>query len=151
MIIAGVDCSTRKIAIFRIEDGRGVASEITCNEHDTSTRINVMFQAVVDVIKKLKPDMVYIENSPYLQNIKVTLAIHSVVDAVRYACVLAKVPFQTVEVTSWKKDVLGNGRADKDEIFQFAKAKWGEDIIKNQDVADSACICLYGWRRMHND
>lgn len=147
MLVVGVDCSTKKIAIFRINDGEGIASEITCEEHDTSVRIDVMFQACIDIMQKIKPDIVYIENSPYLQNIKVTLAIHSVVDAVRFACVLNKIPYQTIEVPSWKKDVLGNGKADKAQIMAWAKAKY-IDIISNQDVADAAAIAEYGWRRM---
>jgi Holliday junction resolvasome RuvABC endonuclease subunit len=92
--------------------------------------------------------MVYIENSPYLQNIKVTLQIHSVVDAVRFACVINDIPVQTVEVTSWKKDVLGNGKADKQTIMQFAKTKWGDELITNQDIADASAICQYGLIRM---
>ena len=150
MKVVGVDCSTKKVSIFEIKNGKGSVIEFKSSMEDATSRINDMFLQLVEFFKKDKPDMVYIENSPYLQNIKVTLQIHSVVDSVRFACVLNEVPFQTVEVTSWKKSVLGNGRADKSSIIQFAKAKWG-DLITNQDVADSACICLYGWMRMSNE
>jgi Holliday junction resolvasome RuvABC endonuclease subunit len=54
---------------------------------------------------------------------------------------------QTIEVPSWKKEVLGNGRADKSQIMTWAKAKYG-DIITSQDLADAAGIANYGWRRM---
>lgn len=147
MKVAGVDCNTKKIAIFRIEDGKGVSGEITCEDKETSVRIDTMFLACIEIMKSIKPDIVYIENSPYLQNIKVTLAIHSVVDAVRYSCVLNKIPYQTIEVPSWKKDVLGNGRADKAQIMSWAKAKYG-DLIVSQDIADAAGIANYGWKRM---
>jgi crossover junction endodeoxyribonuclease RuvC len=149
MQIAGVDCSTKKIAIFYINsDGSCETTEITSKKEDTSVRINDMFEAVCAEMKRRKPDMVYVENSPYLQNIKVTLAIHSVVDSVRFACVLAKVAMQTIEVTSWKKDVLGNGRAEKSQIMAWAKAKYGEKVITSQDLADASAIAEYGARRM---
>ena len=148
MQIAGVDCSTKKIAIFYINsDGTCETTEIVSTKEDTSARIEEMFKVVSEEMKRRKPNMVYVENSPYLQNIKVTLAIHSVVDSVRFACVLAKVPMQTIEVTSWKKDVLGNGRADKTQIMTWAKAKYGQ-AITSQDLADASAIAEYGARRM---
>ena len=150
MKILGVDCSTKLIAIFSIEDGTGSGTTFSASkdEIDSWFRAQDMFRKMVGYIMKEKPDMVYVENSPYLQNIKTTLQIYTVVDAVRFACSLNSVPVQTVEVTSWKKDILGNGKASKEAIMEFAKAKWGAKIIKNQDIADAACICLYGWKRM---
>jgi len=147
----GCDCSTKSVAIFTIQNKKAIVTEIKSSEKDAASRIDDMFLQLFDFFKKNKPDMVYIENSPYLQNIKVTLQIHSVVDAVRFSCVFNNLPYQTVEVTSWKKSVLGNGRADKPAIMQFANAKWGAKLITNQDVADSACICLYGYMRMANN
>jgi len=149
MLVAGVDCSTKKIAIFFEGENTVIPLpiEITSDLQESSSRIDLMFQEVISILKQEKPNIVYIENSPYLQNIKVTLAIHSAVDAVRFACVLNKIPYQTVEVTSWKKDVLGNGKADKAQIMSWAKAKY-EDMITSQDLADAAGICEYGWRRM---
>lgn len=148
MRVVGCDCSTKKVALFYIYDNNEVQGfELESKNTETSARIDELFWFVKDQFGLLTPDIVYIENSPYLQNIKVTLAIHSVVDAVRFAAVLNKVPYQTVEVTSWKKDVLGNGRADKAQIMSWAKAKYG-DLIVSQDIADAAGIANYGYRRM---
>ena len=149
--IFGCDCSTKVIAIFGIQNKKGVGHEFTSSKEDASSRINDMFIQLVKFFKDEEPDMVYIENSPYLQNIKVTLQIHSVVDSVRFACVFNGIPFQTVEVTSWKKHILGNGRADKSAIKQFAVAKWGEQLISSQDLADASAIAQYGWMRMTNE
>ena len=162
MKIAGVDCSTKKVTLFFIEDKaptsfgsspthRDYVVELTEDSSDTSERIDKLFHKVKNLLMDEKPTMVYVENSPYLQNIKVTLMIHSVVDAVRFACVSSDTPFQTVEVTSWKKDVLGNGKADKSTIMTFAKAKWGEELITNQDLADASCIATYGQLRVNKN
>ena len=146
--IFGCDCSTKVVAIFEIQNKKGVGHEFTSSKEDAISRINDMFLQLVNFFKDEEPDMVYIENSPYLQNIKVTLQIHSVVDSVRFACVLNGIPFQTVEVTSWKKHVLGNGKADKATIKQFAVTKWGEKLITSQDLADASSIATYGMLRM---
>jgi Holliday junction resolvasome RuvABC endonuclease subunit len=148
MKVLGCDCSTRLVAIFAIQNKEGSTYEFKSSKEDAVSRTNDIFFQLVKFFKSEKPDMVYVENSPYLQNIKVTLQIHSVVDAVRYACLINDIPMQTVEVTSWKKDVLGSGKADKPTIMQFAKAKWGSKLITNQDIADSSCIATYGNRRM---
>ena len=146
--IFGCDCSTKVIAIFEIQNKKGKGHELFSLKEDSTSRINDMFLQLVEFFKVKKPDMVYIENSPYLQNIKVTLQIHSVVDSIRFACVFNGIPFQTVEVTSWKKYVLGNGKADKSAIKQFAVTKWGEQLISSQDLADASCIATYGMLRM---
>lgn len=149
MKIVGFDCSTKLIAGFIIDDPEYKTVEITGKESDEATdRINTMFLTIARCLKRIKPDYVYIENAAYLQNIKTSFLIRSVVDAVRFACVLNGIPCQTVEITSWKKDVLGNGRAEKSTIMQFAKAKYGEKLITSQDLADAACIATYGLRRI---
>lgn len=147
-MILGVDCSTKAIAVFGIAEHKGLTWMITSPAEDAFERTKEMFKQMVTLIECLDPEMVMVENSPYLQNIKVTLQIHAVVDAVRFACVLGDIPVQTIEVPSWKKDILGNGHADKPEIMQFAKAKWGEALITNQDLADASCIAMYLQRRM---
>jgi Holliday junction resolvasome RuvABC endonuclease subunit len=151
MKIIGFDCSTRLIAGFVINDKEYSTIELAGKESDdTTVRIDTMFLLAVNYLKRKKPDYVYIENAAYLQNVKTSFLIRSVVDAVRFACVLNQVPCQTVEITSWKKDVLGNGKAEKNTIMDFAIAKYGKKLITNQDLADASCIAAYGLRRIGN-
>ena len=147
MIIAGVDCSTKKIAFFFIGDGAPFTVEIVDNGTEMTARVDSLFKQAFDVIKQKSPNIIYIENAAYLQNIKTTLSIHSAIDAVRFAAVLNNIPYQIIEITSWKKDVLGNGKADKAQIMSWAKAKY-EALITSQDLADAAGIANYGYRRM---
>jgi Holliday junction resolvasome RuvABC endonuclease subunit len=150
MKIIGFDCSTRLIAGFVIDGDNYSTIELAGKAADeVTTRINTMFLLAVHYLKKSKPDFVYIENAAYLQNIKTSFLIRSVVDAVRFACVLNNIPCQTVEITSWKKDVIGNGRAEKSDIMQFAKTKYGEKLFTNQDLADAAGVATYGARRLN--
>lgn len=92
------------------------------------------------------PQVVFIEQAVYVQNIKATLAIDAVINAVRFTCIRLGIPYFIIDNKSWKKDVLGNGNASKEDIMRFAKVKWGDEI-KTQDEADAACIAMYGKRR----
>ena len=52
-----------------------------------------------------------------------------------------------VNQSSWKKAVLGNGRAEKAQIKQHVKAMWPKiagQIADDSDLADAAAINLYG-------
>ncbi len=58
-----------------------------------------------------------------------------------------EVPVGLVNVSSWKKHVVGNGRASKSEVASFVELRWPsihEEAAGSQDVADAACIAYYG-------
>jgi len=109
------------------------------------------FQDFVSFLRKaeLEPDIVYIEQAIYRQNIKTTLTIDSVINAAKYTCVLNELAYKIIDNRSWKKGILGKGNAKKEEIRNFADSKWG-DVINSQDLADAACIALYGLREKMN-
>lgn len=149
--IFGIDCSSYSIgcAIMNkksiipiiIEGGR-------MNSFDT--RAEIMFHEFSKVLKEFKPNAVFVEGAIYLKNIKTTLMIARVINFVLASCIENNVYYQIVDNKSWKKDILGNGAATKEQIMEFAKAKWGNIFKDNFDLSDSACIAFYGWRRMNN-
>ena len=52
-----------------------------------------------------------------------------------------------VNVSSWKKAVVGKGNADKEQVAEFLRLRWNalyESASGNQDVYDASCIALYG-------
>lgn len=54
-----------------------------------------------------------------------------------------------VNVSTWKKVVTGDGRADKDKVRRTVGAEWpkiAERIRQDDDLSDAAAICLYGHR-----
>jgi Holliday junction resolvasome RuvABC endonuclease subunit len=81
-----------------------------------------------------------IEGPIYLQNIKTSFSIAQTVYGIELAAYRTQVPCFEVPPTSWKKMVLGNGAAKKEDILKFAETKWGKGKFKEQDYADAACI-----------
>jgi hypothetical protein len=57
-----------------------------------------------------------------------------------------------VNVSSWKAEVCGDGRASKEAVGQALAVRWLDAHIvcrDDQDLVDAACICLYGRIIMH--
>lgn len=56
-----------------------------------------------------------------------------------------------VNQSTWKRDVIGSGRAEKGTIAQVVRETWPKvwGLVGNdQDLADAAAICLYGRRSL---
>lgn len=56
-------------------------------------------------------------------------------------------PTYPVNVSSWKKAVVGKGNADKGEVAEYLRLRWGalyQTASGNQDVYDASAIALYG-------
>lgn len=52
-----------------------------------------------------------------------------------------------VNVKSWKKNIVGNGNASKEQVAEHIRTDWTEafEASKNdQDLLDAAAICLHG-------
>ena len=96
---------------------------------------------------KMRNGIAFIENSIYVQNFKTSVGITKTIGLVEALLGFHDVPYFPVDNKSWKKDILSNGNASKDEIMHFAKTRWGEEHITEQDYADASCIALYGVKR----
>ena len=56
-------------------------------------------------------------------------------------------PTYPVNVSSWKKSVIGKGNADKGEVAEHLRLRWNalyQSASGNQDVYDASAIALYG-------
>jgi len=154
MKILGCDCSSKLIGYVLLEDNEAIFHGVVyaSDTKDINTRAEnlfVEFEALLlDLIHSAwKPDVVYIEQAIYVQNIKSTLAIDAVINAVRFCCFIHSVPYVVIDNGVWKKDILGNGKATKEEISKFANIKW-PDKFTTQDECDAACLAMYGIRRL---
>lgn len=88
--------------------------------------------------------MAFIENPIYVQNVKATIGISSMIAGVKHFIYQQGINCFGMDNRSWKKDIVGNGKASKEEIMRFAEAKWGKGKFPEQDFADAACIALWG-------
>ena len=154
----GIDFSKYKVFFALLDDKSELISYKIVespNKADIERGQEIYIGAINYFIElvKLFPDTNFIvtcENPIYINNIKTTLAIARNVHNVQIACFNSgnQYNYFGVDVMVWKKTVLGNGRATKEEINKFAKIRWPDDDFDCQDIADAACIGLYQYLLM---
>lgn len=150
----GVDCSTKGYhAIVLNHEGFFVGGNtfVSISENDVQRMCEIADAFRTDLyvfdhhVNDPARDIIIVTEGPiYVQNVKVTLKIARSVFGIQ----TTGWPEQhfTIDNKAWKKDILGNGNATKDDIKQFAMAKWAQKLDK-QDFCDAACIALWGVRR----
>ena len=151
MRILGCDASSKLIGCVLLGADDGVPITIMLHgglANDFEKRMEVLFFLMKDILMLHKPDIVYIEQAAYIQNIKATLMIDASINMIRATCIEAHIPYQIIDIKAWKKSVLGNGNASKTQIMDFAKAKIGVELDDNQDLADAFCVATYGMMRL---
>ena len=148
MPIAGVDPDTYKIVValstaeggfdFLIAQGKGRIAEHRFLPLIGQFRILVNDQRLRDVT------WLYLERPPMGVNPRSTIDQAMVVGAV--ACILHErgIPFSLVDSGTWKRVLIGNGRADKPLVKAWSIANLGLPETLTQDEYDSACIARYG-------
>jgi Holliday junction resolvasome RuvABC endonuclease subunit len=147
-MIVGVDINTKYLAVARIDGGRYVGHWIIPAEEtkrasalDRLYAINEGWRFWLDPCDL---ECVYVEDVPFVRNVKVCAQMNHVLAAVILGCHDAGVPVVLVGNTTWKKAVVGSGKADKAIIKE-----WAMKVLKVpgglvQDVYDAACVCQYG-------
>lgn len=140
-MIWGADLGVRSVHLFCLDAPHTVKVDIP----KMSTRgleLRALRYGLAEVIDH---DMVFVEEPPLAgrRNIRTFAALHQT-----YALVLSCTPeAYSVEVSTWKKEVVGKGNATKDEVSIWLNeqlpdysALCGDD----QNLADAACIAVYG-------
>jgi len=94
-------------------------------------------------------DYAVIEEPIFAQNRNVVRTLSEVVGAVWGALCLSDIPTTLVDNGTWKKEILGSGKATKDDILKYAIEKWGDEFPE-QDYADAACVALYSVKENRN-
>ena len=117
---------------------------------DGEKRVNTIVDEVETYLQNLKSGnyIAAIENPIYVNNMKATVSITNVIAGVKRALHRSSIEYFPVDNKAWKKAVLGNGAASKEEIMKFAESRWGK-VFEEQDWADAACVSLWIYMRMN--
>lgn len=148
----GVDPDSKQITLVILnENGEWMGSYMHKLKHDNNYR-ELTDELVKMIISPTMSGNTFciplplqkacIEEGLFIQNPKTTLKIAYVIGYIMGVIKRNNVPVELVNNKTWKKVVIGNGNATKEQIMEYAKAKWG-DKIKSQHMADAACIAEY--------
>lgn len=149
MIVAGVDLGVRKAAVSVWQDGELTYVdhlEFTKDEVSRAIELCTLGLFVYGYTKAV--DHVFIEKPLVGRNTDVSLQISETCGAVlaRHG-ELPGHSLRLVSNTTWKKEVVGNGKADKFAIRSWLEASYPAyaDLCgSNQDRIDAIAIGLYG-------
>ena len=154
MNVFGIDVSTSKIAVAKIGQDNYSVIEFISKSRSWEARLKNLypqfFEYVADNITS--DDLVVIEDVPMVQNRAAVIRLTHSVAMCRIVCIHHNIDCFGVNVSTWKKDVIGDGHADKDKIKSMATKIFDKSVSKlNQDLVDALCIAKWGDLRIRKD
>ena len=151
MNVYGLDLSTSKIAIANLSlEGFDVV-ELTFKSKSWETRLKGLYEQFRPWVKEhvTPDDLVCIEDIPLVQNRQSLIKLVHVLAMCRVVFMHHDIEVFTVNVKTWKKDVIGDGGADKDKVKAMAIKILGNDVSKlSQDSIDALMIAKWGQLRV---
>lgn len=143
----GVDLGIHKVALFLWDEDvpHAVAWEADPG-FSRATQLHWLAGYVHDIANTFDINKVWIEDTLVGNNIKYSLGLTEVRGAVMAALALHQ-DVRLVNVGTWKKDVVGDGHANKDSVRDYIHVTHGAYAPlcgDDQDLYDACCIALYG-------
>ncbi len=127
-------------------------SRMTAGEYGTVTtvahtalekRLVVLFEKLGQILKKVKPEVVAIEELFFTRNVKTGIAVGQARGVALLACGLAGVPVFEYRPMEIKQAVAGHGNADKEQVQKMVKLLLGlKEVPKPDDTADALAIAI---------
>lgn len=145
----GVDLGIHKAAWSLWEDDILQSTEAYASSGHRATELEEIGAKVRVAAELLRPDAIWIEDILIGNNRKYSINLAQTMGAV-LASLGAKWADKTlwVNVATWKKEVIGNGHAKKEDIQNYIYTQDSAYSVlcgHDQDRFDAACIGYYGY------
>ena len=110
MSVFGIDISTKKIAIANISSDDYSVVELTSKSRSWERRLEQLYPQIFEYVEEniTSDDLVIIEDVPMVQNRAAVIRLTHVVAMCRVVCIHHGVDCFGVNVSTWKKDVIGD-------------------------------------------
>ncbi len=145
MRLAGIDPDTKAITGVTLEEGQEPRIyRVEAKGRRAEDRVEKLFTALRLARFGEPADWVYIESPVMGVNVKALRDQAIVIGMIRYWLWFHDQPHSMVDNGTWKKGVLGNGHASKEEIAAYAQRVLHISADQPQDVYDAACIAAWG-------
>lgn len=151
MRIAGIDPDTKAIQIVVLDDAGPVIHRIEAPGRRAEDRIQALaagFENTQQVWGGVQ--WVYIESPVMGVNVKSLRDQAQVLGIIRSFLWRHGLDNSLVDSGTWKKGVLGNGHASKEEIAAYAQKILKVPSGQPQDAYDAACIAAWGYNNVPN-
>jgi Holliday junction resolvasome RuvABC endonuclease subunit len=152
MSVYGIDLSTSKIAIVKLLPNKGFeVVELISKSKSWETRFKELYRQMFPWVRDsiTSDDLICIEDIPLVQNRQSLIKLVHILAMCRTVFTHYDIDVFTVNVMTWKKDVVGNGKADKDKVKVMAQKIYGESINQySQDAIDALMVAKWGELRV---
>jgi len=152
MIILGIDPGTAMTGFGLIQCLKGEfkllekGSIKTLNDHDSSYRLNLIYEEVVSLMKKHQPEILAIESLFFNTNAKSASAVGQAIGVIKLAAARGKMKVFEYPPSKIKMKLVGNGRAEKSEVqSKVRKALHLRKIPRPTHAADALAVAICHW------
>lgn len=157
MLVAGCDPSSRKVAVV-VDHPDGRITTTTWSSRVKKWEPSSCLSAhewVVTMFGRMDRGTVVIEQPAFRSAGVMSTVVQAFVSgAVQAAFLGIGWDVQLVNISTWKKAVVGSGSASKDDIAVAVREQWGPAFAScdgDGDLIDAAAICLYGRHHLPRD
>jgi Holliday junction resolvasome RuvABC endonuclease subunit len=150
MRIAGIDPDTKAITIVVLDDGAACCHRVQASGRRAEDRVQALAAGLEEAsINWQGVQWVYVETPVLAQfkgktNAKALRDQAQVVGIIRSYLWRRQIDHSLIDNTIWKKGLLGNSNASKEEIAAYAQKVLGVPTDQPQDAYDAACIAAWG-------
>ncbi len=149
MKILGIDPGTAICGYGMIEENKSKIKHlfsgcITSTKKETLVqRLDKIYQELLDLIRKEKPDAVAVEELFFAANAKTAISVGHARGVILLACSQAGVPVFEYTPLQVKQAICGYGRGEKKQIQKMVQILLGlKEIPKPDDAADGLAIAI---------
>ena len=152
MTICGIDYSLTAPALAVLSsEGKITHTQHWAKQPNHKTHIHRIIWLANEItafIVQYKPQAVYIEDFAFSATGKIT-AIAEGVGVLKATLLTNGIEVIPVAISSWKKALTGNGRADKDLVRLVVNERFGLSLSGakgQQDIADAIGVAYHAWK-----
>lgn len=159
MTCFGIDLGTHKVSLAVFAEGMDGLRLYDARTYDAGQGaprdqiLDELSRFVSDLAHTYHPDQVWLEDVIVGNNRKYSIQLAQVLGAVMVGLAphrrIDGLDIRTVDNKAWKREMVGNGNADKDAVRSFIVADHPDYALvcgEDQDCYDACCIGLYGLR-----
>ncbi len=148
MLILGIDPGIRITGYGIVQKRENVLKSVSYGEIRTiradplSQRLAKIYDELMQIMGKYKPDTISLENIFYGKNVKSLIRQGHVRGAIILTASHCRKPVYEYTPLEVKKSVVGYGRAEKTQVQQMVKAILSLSALPSEDASDALAIAI---------
>ncbi len=148
MVVLGIDPGTRQTGYAVVEASGDVALVVDSGavsaspRHPFHERLRIIFDGLVDIVERYRPDEIAIEDVFVKKNVRVALKIGHIRGVALLVAAMHEVPVGEYSPGAIKQAVVGSGSASKEQVKFMVTALLKLPDVPGEDEADALAVAL---------